>query len=40
VDQFAATLATWMGVDTGDLPLVVPNIGNYSVRSLDFMRQA
>jgi uncharacterized protein (DUF1501 family) len=40
VDQFAATLATWMGVDTGDLPLVVPNIGNYSVRNLDFMRQA
>ncbi|MFM8795999.1 MAG: DUF1501 domain-containing protein, partial [Betaproteobacteria bacterium] len=29
VDQLAATLATWMGVNASDLPLVVPNIGNY-----------
>ena len=36
VDQFAATLAAWFGVGTSDLPLVVPNIGNYSVRDIGF----
>jgi uncharacterized protein (DUF1501 family) len=40
VDQLAATLATWMGVNSSDLPLVVPNIGNYSVRNLGLMRGA
>ncbi len=40
VDQLAATLAVWMGVNPGDLPLVVPNIGNYSVRDLGLMRSA
>jgi uncharacterized protein (DUF1501 family) len=39
VDQLAATLATWMGVNTSDLPMVVPNIGNYSVRDLGLMRR-
>ncbi len=39
VDQLAATLATWMGVNTSDLPLVVPNILNYSVRDLGLMRR-
>ena len=39
VDQLAATLATWMGVNASDLPLVVPNIGNYSVRDLGLMRR-
>ena len=39
VDQLAATLATWMGVGAGDLPLVVPNIGNYSVRDLGLLRR-
>jgi uncharacterized protein (DUF1501 family) len=34
VDQLAATLAVWMGVSTSELPLVVPNIGNYSLRNL------
>jgi hypothetical protein len=29
-----------MGVNASDLPLVVPNIGNYSVRDLDLMRRA
>jgi len=37
VDQFAATLATWMGVSATDLPLVVPNIGNFSTRNLGFV---
>ena len=30
VDQLAATLASWFGVSASDLPLVVPNVGNYS----------
>jgi uncharacterized protein (DUF1501 family) len=29
VDQYAATLASWFGVGTGDLATVLPNIGNY-----------
>jgi len=29
VDQYAATLAAWFGVGTGDLATVLPNIGNY-----------
>lgn len=36
VDQFAATLATWLGVSASDLPLVVPNIGNFSQRDLGY----
>jgi uncharacterized protein (DUF1501 family) len=34
VDQFAATLARWMGVSNADLPLVVPRIGNYTTTDL------
>jgi uncharacterized protein (DUF1501 family) len=34
VDQLAATLAAWMGVSNSNLPLVVPNIGNYTLRDL------
>ncbi|MDQ3079524.1 MAG: DUF1501 domain-containing protein [Pseudomonadota bacterium] len=30
VDQYAATLASWFGVSASNLPLVVPNIGNYA----------
>lgn len=37
VDQLAATLATWMGVSDSDMPLVVPNIANYSTRNLGFL---
>ena len=37
VDQLAATLATWMGVSDGNLALVAPNIGNYSVRNLGLL---
>jgi uncharacterized protein (DUF1501 family) len=36
VDQLGATLATWMGVSASDLPLVLPQIGNYSVKDLGF----
>jgi uncharacterized protein (DUF1501 family) len=34
VDQLAATLASWMGVSATNLPLVAPNIGNYTLRDL------
>ena len=39
VDQYAATLASWFGVSAGDLPTVLPNIGNYdaSTRNLGFV---
>lgn len=37
VDQFGATLATWFGVSAANLPLVMPNIGNYSLRNLGFL---
>lgn len=30
VDQLAATLARWMGVDNSNLPLVFPNIDNFT----------
>ena len=36
VDQVAATLATWMGVSATDLPLVLPQIGNYSQKNLGY----
>jgi uncharacterized protein (DUF1501 family) len=34
VDQLGATLATWFGVSAGNLPLVLPQIGNYSLRDI------
>ncbi len=37
VDQLAATLATWFGVSASDLPLVVPSIGNYSLKNLGLL---
>ncbi|HEU0045289.1 DUF1501 domain-containing protein [Sphingomonas sp.] len=33
VDQYAATLASWFGVPTGELTTVLPNIGNYNPSS-------
>ena len=33
----AATLATWMGVAATDLPLILPNIGNFAAKDLGFM---
>lgn len=38
VDQYAATLARWMGVADRDLPLVLPNIGNFATSDLGFMQ--
>jgi uncharacterized protein (DUF1501 family) len=37
VDQFAATLARWFGLAEADIPLVFPNIGNFSTSNLGFM---
>ena len=37
IDQYAATLATWLGVDTQQLPLVAPNLGNFAQQDLGFM---
>ncbi|TCO36091.1 DUF1501 domain-containing protein [Dokdonella fugitiva] len=37
VDQYAATLAAWYGVNTGDLPLLFPRLGEYDSPNLGFM---
>ncbi|MFN3255881.1 MAG: DUF1501 domain-containing protein [Ilumatobacter sp.] len=37
VDQYAATLASWMGAGTSELRAVVPNITNYAVTDLGFL---
>ena len=37
VDQFGATFATWLGISESNLPLVVPNIGNFSTRNIGFV---
>jgi uncharacterized protein (DUF1501 family) len=37
VDQYAATLASWFGVSSTDMSLVLPNIGNFSNTNLGFM---
>jgi len=37
VDQLAATLATWMGVSPSELPLVAPNISNFTVKDIGFL---
>jgi uncharacterized protein (DUF1501 family) len=34
VDQLGATLATWFGVPASEIPLVFPNIGNFSQGTL------
>lgn len=36
-DQYFATLATWFGVDTGNLTTVFPNIGRFSTANLGFV---
>lgn len=37
VDQLAATLASWMGVSSSELPRVLPQIANFSQRDLGFL---
>ena len=36
-DQFFATLATWFGVDSGNLAEVFPNLGRFSTPNLGFI---
>jgi uncharacterized protein (DUF1501 family) len=36
-DQYAATLASWFGVNDADLPAVAPNVVNFSSRNLGFL---
>jgi len=38
VDQYGATLARWFGVAPGNLNDVFPNLGNFQVADLGFMR--
>jgi uncharacterized protein (DUF1501 family) len=37
VEQYAATLAKWYGVDATDMPIVFPRIGNFTTTDLGFM---
>jgi uncharacterized protein (DUF1501 family) len=37
IDQYFATLATWFGVDPGNLSTVFPNIGRFSSSNLGFI---
>ncbi|MGA2018871.1 MAG: DUF1501 domain-containing protein [Opitutaceae bacterium] len=37
VDEYSATLATWFGVSSSNLPLVLPNIGRFGAPNLGFM---
>jgi len=37
LDQYAATLATWFGVQATDLPTVFPNLANFQTSNLGFM---
>ncbi|WP_363800163.1 DUF1501 domain-containing protein [Lysobacter firmicutimachus] len=37
VDQYAATLARWFGVEEGDLDAILPNLRNFPTRDLGFL---
>jgi uncharacterized protein (DUF1501 family) len=37
IDQYGATLASWLGVSSSDLLAVFPNIGSFSTANLGFM---
>jgi uncharacterized protein (DUF1501 family) len=37
IDQYFATLATWFGVDNGNLSTVFPNLGRFSSSNLGFV---
>jgi uncharacterized protein (DUF1501 family) len=37
IDQYFATLATWFGVDSGNLTTILPNIGRFSSSNLGFV---
>ena len=37
VDQYAATLGSWFGLDSAEIDRVLPNLGRFSTRNLGFM---
>jgi uncharacterized protein (DUF1501 family) len=37
IDQYGATMASWFGVPTGDLPSVFPNLNNFTTQNLGFL---
>jgi uncharacterized protein (DUF1501 family) len=37
IDQYSATLASWFGVAATDIPLLVPNLSNFSTKNLGFI---
>ena len=37
VDQYAATLASWVGVSSGDMTTVLPNLGRFTSSNLGFV---
>ncbi|HUD47547.1 MAG TPA: DUF1501 domain-containing protein [Candidatus Baltobacteraceae bacterium] len=37
IDQYFATLATWFGVDSGNLSTVFPNLGHFATPNLGFI---
>lgn len=37
VDQYVATLARWFGVSVGQLPTLLPNLGNFTTQGLGFL---
>lgn len=37
VEQYAATLATWFGLEPADVNYVFPNLGNFQINNLGFM---
>ena len=37
LSQYAATLATWFGVPSADLPLILPGLSNFSSQNLGFV---
>jgi uncharacterized protein (DUF1501 family) len=37
LDQYGATLASWFGVPSADLPSIFPNLGNFSAPTLSFL---
>ena len=37
VDQYAATLASWYGLGSADMPAVFPNLGRFAVPNLGFV---
>jgi uncharacterized protein (DUF1501 family) len=37
VDQYAATLCSWLGVSDADLQTILPNLKNYPPKSLSFL---